>query len=133
MNLLAEAMSGFGAVLLPVAAALLLEELTFGGLVRLLLAPRPGDRRNDKGAANTGKRRRRREMLALKMLLTVAGVLLLAAALGIPLYGLWLRIQYALKKKAARKVLEVETLEPEPDEIAWRGRWRWRWWHACRC
>jgi hypothetical protein len=30
-----------GAVLLPVAAGLLLEELTFGGLVRLLLAPRP--------------------------------------------------------------------------------------------
>jgi hypothetical protein len=28
--------------LLPLAAALLLEELTYGGLVRLLLAPRPG-------------------------------------------------------------------------------------------
>ena len=41
MNLLAEAMSGLGAVLLQVAAALLLEELTFGGLVRLLVAPRP--------------------------------------------------------------------------------------------
>jgi hypothetical protein len=44
MNLLAEAITGLGAVLLPVAAALLLEELTFGGLVRLLLAPRPGTR-----------------------------------------------------------------------------------------
>ena len=31
-----------GAVLLPVAAVLLLEELTYGGLVRLLLAPWPG-------------------------------------------------------------------------------------------
>jgi hypothetical protein len=41
MILLAEAMGGLGAVLLPVAAGLLLEELTFGGLVRLLLAPRP--------------------------------------------------------------------------------------------
>lgn len=41
MNLFADAMSGLGAVLLPVAAGLLLEELTFGGLVRLLLAPRP--------------------------------------------------------------------------------------------
>ncbi len=41
MNLLANAMSSFEAVLLPVAAALLLEELTYGGLVRLLLAPRP--------------------------------------------------------------------------------------------
>jgi hypothetical protein len=42
MNLLADAMGGLGTMLLPVAAALLLEELTFGGLVRLLLAPRPG-------------------------------------------------------------------------------------------
>jgi hypothetical protein len=41
MNLLNDAMSGLGAVLLPVAAALLFEELTLGGLVRLLLAPRP--------------------------------------------------------------------------------------------
>ncbi len=45
MHLLTEAMSGLGAVLLPVAAGLLLEELTFGGLVRLLLAPWPGTRR----------------------------------------------------------------------------------------
>ena len=42
MNLLAEAISGLGAALLPVVAGLLLEELTFGGLVRLLLAPWPG-------------------------------------------------------------------------------------------
>ena len=42
MNLLTEAMSGLGAALLPVVATLLLEELTFGGLVRLLMAPRPG-------------------------------------------------------------------------------------------
>jgi hypothetical protein len=41
MNLLAHAISSLGAVLLPMASALLLEELTFGGLVRLLLAPRP--------------------------------------------------------------------------------------------
>ncbi len=42
MNLLNEAMGGLGAALLPVVAGLLFEELTFGGLVRLLLAPRPG-------------------------------------------------------------------------------------------
>ena len=42
MNLLMEAMNGLGAALLPVAAGLLLEELTFGGLVRLLIAPWPG-------------------------------------------------------------------------------------------
>jgi hypothetical protein len=41
MNLLTEAMSSLGAALLPVVTTLLLEELTFGGLVRLLMAPRP--------------------------------------------------------------------------------------------
>jgi len=45
MTLLTEAMSGLGSALLPVVAALLFEELTFGGLVRLLLAPWPGNRR----------------------------------------------------------------------------------------
>lgn len=47
MSLLADAMSGLGAALLPVAAALLFEELTFGGLVRLLIAPWPGARRHE--------------------------------------------------------------------------------------
>ena len=42
MDLLMEAMKSLGAVLLQVVAALLLEELTFGGLVRLLVAPWPG-------------------------------------------------------------------------------------------
>jgi hypothetical protein len=42
MHLLTEAMSGLGAVLLPVAVGLLFEEMTFGGLVRLMLAPWPG-------------------------------------------------------------------------------------------
>ena len=51
MDLLTEAMGGLGAVLLPVVAGLLLEELTFGGLVRLLVAPwpgagKPGERKN---------------------------------------------------------------------------------------
>jgi hypothetical protein len=44
MNLLSDALGGVGAVLLPIAAGLLFEELTLGGLVRLLLAPRPGTR-----------------------------------------------------------------------------------------
>jgi hypothetical protein len=47
MNLLACAISDVQAALLPVAAALLLEEMTYGGLVRLLLAPR----------TDTGKRK----------------------------------------------------------------------------
>ena len=44
MNLLIEAMSVLGAAMLPLVAALLLEELTFGGLVRLLIAPWPEKR-----------------------------------------------------------------------------------------
>lgn len=42
MNLLAHLFSGFERALLPLAAVLLFEELTYAGLVRLLLAPRPG-------------------------------------------------------------------------------------------
>jgi hypothetical protein len=56
MSLLADAMSGLGAALLPVAAALLFEELTFGGLVRLLLAPWPGAGKH--GARGEVRRRR---------------------------------------------------------------------------
>jgi len=41
MTWLDSALSWIGAALLPISTALLLEELTFGGLVRLLLAPRP--------------------------------------------------------------------------------------------
>lgn len=41
MTLLEEAANGLGAALLPVVTGLLLEELTFGGLVRLLIAPWP--------------------------------------------------------------------------------------------
>ena len=41
MTLLEEAAHGLGAALLPLVTALLLEELTFGGLVRLLIAPWP--------------------------------------------------------------------------------------------
>jgi hypothetical protein len=40
MSFLARAVSDVQVALLPVAAALLLEEMTYGGLVRLLLAPR---------------------------------------------------------------------------------------------
>ena len=51
------AITALGAVLLPVAAVLLLEELTFGGLVRLLMAPRPetGERSEPK-RGNGGER-----------------------------------------------------------------------------
>jgi hypothetical protein len=41
-------------VLLPVAAALLFEELTFGGLVRLMLAPRPENRKRGEPEPKSG-------------------------------------------------------------------------------
>jgi len=59
-------------------------------------------------------------MIALKMLLTVAGVLLLAAALGIPLYGIWIRIRTA-RRKAGGETELMDTERTEPKEIAWRG------------
>lgn len=55
MTLMADAMSGVGAALLPVAAALLFEELTFGGLVRLLIAPWPGTRKDVAGRRGRGR------------------------------------------------------------------------------
>jgi hypothetical protein len=45
MTLLSEAINALGQVLLPVAVGLLFEELTVGGLVRLILAPPPGARK----------------------------------------------------------------------------------------
>jgi hypothetical protein len=53
MRLFAEAMNVLGAVLLQLAVGLLIEELTFAGLVRLILAPRPAGK--DKGRNNQGK------------------------------------------------------------------------------
>jgi hypothetical protein len=46
MHRLSDAFNALGAVLLPLAAALLFEELTVGGLVRLLLAPWPISRKH---------------------------------------------------------------------------------------
>jgi hypothetical protein len=61
MEVFADAMNGMGVVLLPVAAGLLLEELTFGGLVRLLLAPRPETRDAARRARRSAARRGRGE------------------------------------------------------------------------
>ena len=55
MTVVADAMSGLGAALLPVVAALLFEELTFGGLVRLLIAPWPGARKDVAGSKARGR------------------------------------------------------------------------------
>ena len=59
-------------------------------------------------------------MIALKLLLTVAGLLLLAAAFAIPLYGIWIRIRIA-RRKAAGETEPGKTEVLEPQEIAWRG------------
>jgi hypothetical protein len=55
MRLLAEALNAIGAALLQIAVGLLIEELTFGALVRLILAPRPGTGR-DQECKHTGER-----------------------------------------------------------------------------
>ena len=64
-------------------------------------------------------------MIALKLLLTVAGVLLLAAALGIPLYELVIRILRARRKAAAERepgqTELTKTAWPPLEEIPWRG------------
>ncbi len=61
MTLVADSMSGLGAALLPVAAALLFEELTFGGLVRLLIAPWPGSRKHGAAGGALPQTRGRKE------------------------------------------------------------------------
>ena len=50
MNWFSAVIAFVGPALLPIAVAVLLEELTYGGLVRLLLVPRPGNhnRKNPK-------------------------------------------------------------------------------------
>jgi regulator of protease activity HflC (stomatin/prohibitin superfamily) len=53
-------------------------------------------------------------MIALKLMFTVAGVLLLTAALAIALDSLWLRINLMRRKAAGEMQI------PEPDPIAWR-------------
>lgn len=57
MNWFDGALSWIGAVLLPISMLLLLEELTYGGLVRLLLAPRPdtGKHTSPKSQGGGGK------------------------------------------------------------------------------
>jgi hypothetical protein len=57
MSLLIDAMGGLGGALLPVVAGLLLEELTLGGLVRLLIAPWPKTgKRSEHNKRNEGEK-----------------------------------------------------------------------------
>jgi hypothetical protein len=58
MKLFTEAMNVLGAVLLQIAVGLLIEELTFAGLVRLMLAPRPATRKDEgRNNGDTGEDR----------------------------------------------------------------------------
>lgn len=57
MNWLGSVMGFVGPALLPIAAALLCEELTYGGLVRLLLAPRPGYQKPESPEPRMGGRK----------------------------------------------------------------------------
>jgi regulator of protease activity HflC (stomatin/prohibitin superfamily) len=62
-------------------------------------------------------------MTALKMMLMIAGVSLMAAALVLPLYGLWMRIRYAQLERSGGDgmLLDSGTPKLEPGPIAWRG------------
>ncbi len=62
-------------------------------------------------------------MIALKIMLMIAGVSLMAAAVVFPLYGLWMRVRYARIKKSGDDGMFLDSgkAEPEPDPIAWRG------------
>jgi regulator of protease activity HflC (stomatin/prohibitin superfamily) len=59
-------------------------------------------------------------MLALKTLLTIAGVVMLAAATGIPLYGMWKRYRAVRRWELAQAAGDATT-KPETEEIAWRS------------
>jgi hypothetical protein len=57
MNWFSSVIAFAGPALLPIAAALLLEELTYGGLVRLLLARLPGDHKQEGPKPRVGGRK----------------------------------------------------------------------------
>ena len=62
-------------------------------------------------------------MLALKFVLMVAGMLLLATAVGIPLYELWMRIRVFVKRQKVEPVqLDARLVEPDPvhEPLRWR-------------
>ncbi len=58
-------------------------------------------------------------MLALKLLLNLLGVALLMAAAAIPLYGLWMRIQWMRQKTGADETAQKPLAELK--EVNWRS------------
>jgi regulator of protease activity HflC (stomatin/prohibitin superfamily) len=60
-------------------------------------------------------------MFALKMLLMVAGMLMLATAVGIPLYELWMRVRILLKKQNGNSgLMGPKLVEPATEPMQWR-------------
>ena len=60
-------------------------------------------------------------MLALKLILMVAGALMLLVAAAIPLVGVWRRVQLARNKAVAEGTVEkMETEDTESEAIPWR-------------
>ena len=59
-------------------------------------------------------------MIALKVLLMVAGVLLLASAIEIPLYELWIRIRNARRKAGGDETVVQPTAAEQKRIIEWR-------------
>lgn len=60
-------------------------------------------------------------MLALKLLLMIAGVLMMAFAVGIPAYGVWMQIKKARKTRGEEtEQTPDELIDAEPVEIEWR-------------
>lgn len=60
-------------------------------------------------------------MIALKTMLMILGVLLMTVAAGIPLHGLWMQLRYVMKKKSNGDGMLLESGEPEPSPILWKG------------
>lgn len=59
-------------------------------------------------------------MIALKVVLMVAGVLLLASAIEIPLYELWIRFRSARRKAGADEATGQPTVTEAKKNIEWR-------------
>ncbi|MDE3200193.1 MAG: hypothetical protein KGN79_04660 [Acidobacteriota bacterium] len=56
-------------------------------------------------------------MLTLKWLLMLAGVVMMATALGVPTYKLWMRMQWMRRKESGDEGKAM----PEPEPMEWRG------------
>ena len=73
-------------------------------------------------------------MLAIKYLLMVAGVLLLAAGAAITIYDVWRISTQPLDGAAGRvKMWLTKSGWPLRSRCGGVPRWRSGWWHVCHC